>query len=153
MDEHDSHLRMATTVELNSYTLHKDETHGWENASDFEEKNTNVLYILDEQMKITGMITGIAEEERIYSVKFMGETGCFVTFKQVDPLFAVDLCDPPNPRILSELKIPGFSQYMHPFGDGLLFGIGMSADERTGRIEGIKISSTLPILLISVKSM
>lgn len=54
----------------------------------------------------------------------MGDTGYFVTYRQVDPLFSVDLSDPENPKILGELKIPGFSEYLHPYGDGKLLGIG-----------------------------
>lgn len=100
----------------------------------------NCLYTLDQDFNIIGKIENIAEGERVYSVRFMGDTGYFVTFRQVDPLFAVDLSDAANPEILSALKIPGFSQYMHPYGDGLLFGIGRDADATTGRAGYMKLS-------------
>lgn len=67
-------------------------------------------------------------------INFLGDTGYFVTFRQMDPLFAVDLKDPKNPKILSELKISGFSEYLHFYGENRLLGIGMEADEETGRI-------------------
>ena len=70
----------------------------------------------------------------------MGETGYFVTFKQVDPLFSVDLSNPADPEIIGELKIPGFSEYLHPYGDGLLLGIGMDVDEEGVTTEGVKVS-------------
>ena len=71
---------------------------------------------------------------------FMGDVGYFVTFRQVDPLFSVDLSDPANPEIIGELKIPGFSEYLHPYGDGKLLGIGMDVDEAGVITEGVKVS-------------
>ena len=70
----------------------------------------------------------------------MGDTGYFVTFKQVDPLFSVDLSDPANPQIIGELKIPGFSEYLHPYGDGKLLGIGMDVDDESVTTDGVKVS-------------
>ena len=72
----------------------------------------------------------------------MYDTLCndFVTFRQVDPLFSVDLKNPKEPKIIGALKIPGFSNYLFPFGDGKLLGIGQDADENTGRTGGIKLS-------------
>ena len=69
-------------------------------------------------MDIVGRIEGLAEDERIYSARFFGETGYFVTFKETDPLFTVDVSDPENPEIIGELKIPGFSEYLHFYGEG-----------------------------------
>ena len=63
-----------------------------------------------------------------------------MTYKQIDPLFSVDLSDPKNPEILGELKIPGFSEYLHPYGDGLLLGIGKDVDETGMVTNGVKIS-------------
>lgn len=80
-------------------------------------------------MKETGKLDNLAEDERVYSARFMGDTCYFVTYKQVDPLFSVDLSDPKKPKVLGELKIPGFSDYLHPYGDGLLLGIGMDVEE------------------------
>ena len=82
----------------------------------------------------------MAPDERVYSVRFMGDIAYFVTFRQTDPLFSADLSDPTNPKILGELKIPGFSEYMYPYGDGLLLGFGMDANENTGRTGDLKLS-------------
>lgn len=117
IDEYEGNLRVVTTVD-----------------------NTNALYIFDENLEKIGSIEGLAEDERVYSARLMGDTGYFVTFRNVDPLFSVDLSDPTNPKILGELKIPGFSQYLHPYSEGLLLGIGMDADEETGATEGLKLS-------------
>ena len=70
----------------------------------------------------------------------MGDTGYFVTFRQVDPLFTVDLSNPKEPKVLSELKVSGFSEYLHIYGEDRLLGIGIEADEETGRQEGMKLS-------------
>ena len=85
-------------------------------------------------------VEDLAENEQIYSARFMGNTAYFVTFRQTDPLFAVDLTDIENPTVLSELKVSGFSEYLHSYGEGLLFGFGIEADEETGRQEGMKLS-------------
>ena len=101
---------------------------------------TNALYVLDENLEMTGSIQNLAKEETIHSARFMGDIGYFVTFKQIDPLFSVDLSDPSNPKIIGELKIPGFSDYLHPYGDGKLLGIGLSVDEEGMTTEGVKLS-------------
>lgn len=98
------------------------------------------LYILDEDLKLTGQIDGLAEGEQIYSARFLGDTAYFVTFRQTDPLFAVDVSDPESPKLLSELKVTGFSEYLHVYGQELLFGLGMEADEDTGEQQGLKLS-------------
>lgn len=141
MDEYEGNLRMVTTI--NEYWLEelKDDRTG-EIIGNYivNEKQSNALYVLDQGLGIVGKIENLAEEERIYSARFMGETGYFVTFRQTDPLFAVDLKDPENPKILSELKVSGFSEYLHFYGEDRLLGIGMEADEETGSTEGIKLS-------------
>lgn len=121
MDEHNGYFRIVTT-KYDTYST------------------SNAVYILDDKLNQVGAIENIAKDERVYSVRFMGDTGYFVTFRETDPLFAVDLKDPKNPKILSALKIPGFSNYMHPWGEGLLLGIGSDADENTGRVGNVKIS-------------
>ena len=120
MDEHNGYFRIVTT-KYNTYST------------------SNGVYILDDKLNQVGAIENLAEDERVYSVRFMGDTGYFVTFRETDPLFAVDLKDPKNPKILSALKIPGFSNYLHPWDDGLLLGIGQEADQY-GSIEGFKLS-------------
>ena len=121
IDEYDGYLRMVTTVQ-------KDDT------------QSNAVYVLDEDMEVIGKIEGLAKDERVYSARLMGEIGYFVTFKDVDPLFTVDFSDPKNPEIIGELKIPGFSEYLHPYNENLLFGIGMDIDENTQVSNGVKIS-------------
>ena len=117
IDEYDGYLRVVTTF-----------------------GDTNAVYVLDENLKVTGSIEDLAEDERIYSARFFGDTGYFVTFRETDPLFSVDLSDPENPKILGELKIPGFSEYLHFYGGDRLLGIGMSAYEETGSAENVKLS-------------
>ena len=100
----------------------------------------NSLYVLDENLEIAGSIHNLAPDERIYSARFMGDTGYFVTFRETDPLFSVDLSDPKDPKIMGELKITGFSSYLHFYGNDRLLGIGEEVNPRTGRTEGIKLS-------------
>jgi hypothetical protein len=87
-----------------------------------------------------GHVGGLGEGERIYAVRFLGDVGYVVTFRQTDPLYTIDLSDPDNPAVRGELKIPGYSAYLHPVGDGLLLGIGQDADETSGRTQGLQIS-------------
>ena len=98
------------------------------------------LYILDKNLKKLGSLTDIAGNEGVKSCRFMGDIGYIVTFRNTDPLFTVDLSDPTNPVILSELTIPGFSEYLHYWGDGLLLGIGYDADVDDGATTGMKLS-------------
>ena len=104
------------------------------------EDEVNALYILDENMKLTGQLTGIAPGEEIYAARFMGNTGYFVTYRNTDPLFTVDLSDPEKPEIIGELKVTGFSEYLHFWDDTHLLGIGYESDEKTGNIVNIKLS-------------
>lgn len=118
MDEYEGFLRVVTT----------------------ELSRSNGLYILSENLSVKGKIDGLAKDELVYSARFLGDWGYFVTFRQTDPLFAVDLSDPENPVVKGELKVSGFSEYLHFYDDHLLLGIGMEADEETGRQEGMKLS-------------
>ena len=142
MDEYKGYFRLITTV--NPYKLEKvvddvsGEEIGYYNWEYMPESNS--VYVLDENLKVAGSLEGLAKEERVYSARFMGDTGYFVTFRQVDPLFSVDFSNPKEPKILGELKISGFSEYLHFYGEDLLLGIGYEADENTGRTEGIKLS-------------
>ena len=139
LDEYEGNLRLAVTVYSYSYKILRDKDYGIEqivygDASD----QTNALYILGPSMNKLGSIEGLAKSERIYSVRFSGPVGYMVTFRQIDPLFALDLSDPKNPKVTSELKIPGFSTYMHPYGDGWLLGLGLDVNEN--RSSGMKLS-------------
>ena len=141
MDEYEGNLRMVTTVDEYLFKEIKDDITGEVLGNHVTNMTrSNALYVLDSNLNIIGKIENLAENERIYSARFLGETGYFVTFRQTDPLFAVELKDPKNPKILSELKVSGFSEYLHFYGKERLLGIGMEADEETGRTEGMKLS-------------
>lgn len=100
----------------------------------------NALYILDENMKVIGTIQNIAQGETIQSARFMGDTGYFVTYRNMDPLFSVDLSDPEHPKLIGSLKVTGFSSYLHFYGDNLLLGIGEETNPDSGMYQGIKMS-------------
>ncbi len=140
IDEYKDHFRFVLT---DTITLKKGEI--IENGETVTKKTdvtttVNSLVIMDKDLKETGKVTDLAQGERVYSARFMGDTAYFVTFRQVDPLFSVDVSDPTNPKVLSALKIPGFSNYLFPFGEGKLLGIGQDADENTGRVDRVKLS-------------
>ena len=143
IDEYEGNLRLVVTVTpISSDNGSTPRLFGLteEAAQEQELKDTNFLYILDENLEELSRIEGLAEDEVVYSARFMGDTGYFVTFRQMDPLFSVDLSDPKKPEILGKLKIPGFSEYLHPYGEGKLLGIGMDVDETGTATEGVKLS-------------
>jgi uncharacterized secreted protein with C-terminal beta-propeller domain len=84
-------------------------------------------------------VGGLGRGERIFAVRFLGEKGYVVTFRQVDPLYTLDLSDPQKPTVRGELKILGFSSYLHPIGDDLLLGLGQDANEQ-GETQGTQLS-------------
>jgi uncharacterized secreted protein with C-terminal beta-propeller domain len=86
-----------------------------------------------------GKIGGLGKGEQVYSVRFVGDTGYVVTFRRIDPLYTLDLADPEHPRVLGELKIPGYSAYLHPIGEDLLLGVGQDATAE-GRPTGTQLS-------------
>jgi uncharacterized secreted protein with C-terminal beta-propeller domain len=86
-----------------------------------------------------GRIGELGKGERVYAVRFVGDTGFVVTFRQIDPLYTIDLSLPERPRVLGELKIPGYSAYLHPIGEDLLLGVGQDATEE-GRPTGTQLS-------------
>ena len=100
----------------------------------------NICYLFDENLKLTGSLKGIAKGEQIYAARYLGDMVYFVTYRNTDPLFAVDLSDEKHPKILSELKITGFSEYLHFWEDDKLVGIGYETDPDTGERKGIKLS-------------
>ena len=140
MDEKDGYLRVVTTTNSYSYKTYTDAEHGWTNWDWKDSGSANALYVLSSDLSVVGAVENLAPDENVYSVRFDGDVGYFVTFRQVDPLFTVDLSDPTNPTVMSKLKIPGFSQYLHPYMEGRLFGLGMDADENTGWTESMKMS-------------
>lgn len=92
----------------------------------------------DGRLAPLGQVGGLGRGERIYAVRFLGDVGYVVTFRQVDPLYTVDLADPARPRVAGELGLEGYSAYLHPVGDGLLLGVGQDADE-AGRLRGTQL--------------
>lgn len=136
MDEYKNVIRIVTTLDSSVQRIYTDgvDTYEYDNTS------ANALYTLDLNLKVLGKIENLAKDEYVKSVRFDGDIGYFVTFRQVDPLFAVDLANAASPRILDTLKIPGFSEYLHVFKDNLLLGIGYNADETTGQMQGVKLS-------------
>ncbi|ELY82442.1 beta-propeller domain-containing protein [Natrinema pallidum] len=107
MDEHDDHLRIATTIPR---------THGVDSVND--------VYVLDSDLETVGSVTGLGVDERIYSVRFEGDEGYVVTYREIDPFYTLDLSDPTDPAVDGKLKLPGFSEYLHPLEDDLVLGIG-----------------------------
>ncbi len=114
MDEHNSNLRVATTSDY------------WTRQESVQYNN---VYVLSSEMDIIGKKEGIAAKERIYSTRFLGDRLYMVTFRQIDPFFVIDLSNPSQPEILGELKIPGFSNYLHPYDEDHIIGLGQDTKE------------------------
>jgi len=122
MDEYEGYFRVATTT--------------------YEGTSQNNVYVLDTTLTITGSLTDLAPGETIYSARFMGERGYLVTFKQVDPLFVIDLSNPSHPKQLGYLKVTGYSDYLHPYDENHLIGIGKETTDagEFAWYQGVKIS-------------
>ncbi|WP_088834335.1 beta-propeller domain-containing protein [Paenibacillus tyrfis] len=115
MDEHNGYFRIATT----SGDM-------WRND---EQTSKNNVYVLNESLSVVGKLEGLAPGERIYSVRYAGNRAYMVTFKNTDPLFVLDLSNPQAPAMLGKLKIPGYSDYLHPYDENHLIGFGKEAVE------------------------
>jgi uncharacterized secreted protein with C-terminal beta-propeller domain len=134
MDEHEGVFRIATT--------------SWEQAADPYNRwllmESNNIYTLNKEMKVIGKLTGLAPNESIFSARFISDRCYLVTFKKVDPLFTIDLSEPENLKVLGKLKIPGFSNYLHPYDENILIGIGQETVEAEqgdfAWYQGVKIS-------------
>ncbi|MBS3080074.1 beta-propeller domain-containing protein [Candidatus Pacearchaeota archaeon] len=122
MDEYKGYFRIATTT-----------------GDSWRETSLNHLYILDDNLNIIGSVEDLAKGERIYSARFIGDKVYMVTFRQVDPLYVIDVSNPAKPEVLGYLKITGYSSYLQPYDGNHLIGIGMEADE-SGRVQGLKVS-------------
>ena len=112
-------------------------------TSGFGDRASSGVYTLAASagnLQTIGSVTGLAPGERIYSVRFIGDRGYVSTFRQVDPLFVIDLANPAKPRVVGELKVPGFSSYLHPLDATHLLGIGRDVDPDTGRVLGLQLS-------------
>jgi len=124
MDEYEGNFRVATTYgEM------------WAQPPN----SVSNVFVFDAEGRQLGSVTGLAPGERIFSVRFQGEKGYVVTFRQTDPLFVLDLSDGANPTVLGELKIPGWSDYLHPVNATHLIGVGKDAD-LDGRAKGVKLA-------------
>jgi uncharacterized secreted protein with C-terminal beta-propeller domain len=117
MDEYESNFRIVTS-------------NGFEN---------NLVTVFNKNLKKIGQLSGFAKNENIKAVRFMKKLGYVVTFRNTDPLFTIDLSDPTKPKIVGQLKIPGFSEYLHPVSDTVLLGFGQSQTDK-GALDGFKIS-------------
>ena len=128
---------------LNQFSLSEDKgvlrtatTVGWGAAA---ESRVTTLSERGGRLVQRGAVGGLGPGERIFAVRFLGDVGYVVTFRQTDPLYTVDLADPDHPRVRGELKIPGYSAYLHPVGDDLLLGVGQEATD-DGRVQGLQLS-------------
>jgi len=135
LDENNGYLRVATTKNR-SWTSFRSEE---------EQQSYSNLFVLDENLKLVGGLVNLATTERIYAARFMGNRAYVVTFKQTDPIYVIDLSDPKNLKILATLKIPGFSNYIHPYDENgtKLIGLGRDTEEDAAgnvKIKGIKLS-------------
>lgn len=128
MDEYKNHLRLATTVGSGQFR-------GTDSVND--------VYVLDEKLKLVGKVEDLGVSERIYAVRFMGERGFVVTFRETDPLYGLDLADVTNPRMVGELKIPGYSSYLHPLSESLLVGIGKEGSQVKVSLFDVKDSKNM----------
>ncbi|MEM3047265.1 MAG: beta-propeller domain-containing protein [Candidatus Bathyarchaeia archaeon] len=131
MDEYNGHFRIATTL-------------GRLSRSFEESTSVNNVYVLSLNLTIVGRLEGLAPGESIYSARFMGGRGYLVTFKKVDPLFVLDLKQPADPKVLGKLKITGYSDYLHPYDENHIIGVGketVAAEEGDfAWYQGVKIS-------------
>ncbi len=128
LDEQDGVLRVATTLDPPG-------------ASQSSSSSLVVLREEDERLVESGRVDGLGVTETIRAVRYLSpDLAAVVTFRQTDPLYLLDTSDPTAPRVAGELKIPGYSAYLHPLGDGRLLGVGQDADERTGATKGLQVS-------------
>lgn len=146
MSEHGGHLRVATTLDATSggrfMPVDADGSSSERVAPEHRMLSDNALHVLARDgadLVEVGYVEGMGIDERIYSVRYLGDMGYIVTFRETDPLYTIDLSDPTDPRVLGELKIPGFSTYLHPTHPGRLVGIGQDATE-TGMPIGLQVS-------------
>jgi uncharacterized secreted protein with C-terminal beta-propeller domain len=122
LDEYDGHLRVATTLGPSTWNPHE-----------------NAVFVLDEQggrLRQVGRVDGIGRHEDIKSVRWFGDLAVVVTYRQVDPIYTVDLSSPERPRVIDSLRVPGFSSYLHPIGHDQLLGIG-----RRGAWSGAQVAT------------
>ena len=132
MSEYDGVLRVASTVS---------ERRGWVNARQVTEGVVTTLHEQDGALRQLGQVDGLGRQdnESIRAVRFIEDRGYVVTFRQTDPLYVLDLRNAAAPKVLGELKIPGYSGYLHPIGENLLLGVGQSGDPRAARSAAVLV--------------
>lgn len=113
----------------------------------------NHMYVLDSELNIVGRLENLARGERIYSVRFMGNKAYMVTFVETDPLFVIDLSSPDNPTLLGELKIPGFSNYLHPYDETHIIGFGQDTETVTDSYGRRTITTGMKMALFDVSDV
>lgn len=122
LDEYKNNLRIATTI--------GERFGGWYGFGfNNSQKSANDIYVLDKDLKITGSIKDLGLTEKIYSVRFIEDRGFIVTFRQTDPFYVLDLSNPQKPKMKGELKIPGYSSYLHPISNDIILGIGKEGQQ------------------------
>ncbi|HEX8914030.1 MAG TPA: beta-propeller domain-containing protein, partial [Humisphaera sp.] len=126
MDESGGYFRVATNV--------------WDAETGGQSNGVYVLGESGDKLEVVGSVTGIAKGESLRSSRFAGDRAYVVTFRQVDPLFSLDLSDPRDPQVTGEVKVPGFSSYLFPVSDTLLIGVGRDVDPDTQADEGLQVS-------------
>ena len=143
LDEHDGHLRVATTTRGRAVAVDEDDGSGSAGTAPPSVPDTSsqvsVLRRDGDRLRRVGGVGGLGRGEQIRSVRFLGGLGYVVTFRRTDPLHVVDLRTPTAPRVTGELRIPGYSGYLHPASEGTLLGVGQDADA-DGRTEGLQLS-------------
>ena len=137
MDEYGGYFRIATTInDFNWRTFAEDSVQ--------QPTSKNNVYVLDMNLNVVGKLEDLAPGEQIYSTRFMGNRCYMVTFRNIDPLFAIDLSDPTAPKVLGQLKVTGYSGYLHPYDENHIIGIGKEtiydAKEDFAWYQGLKIS-------------
>jgi len=135
MDEYNGYFRVATTLNNNNWRTF---------APENEPATENNVYVLDSKLNIVGSLEDLAPGEQIYSARFIGNRAYVVTFRNVDPLFVIDLSQPTAPTVLGQLKVTGYSGYLHPYDENHIIGIGKETDydseDDFAWYQGVKIS-------------
>jgi hypothetical protein len=139
LSEHDGYLRVATTTPDRGECCWPQGPPGPNERSEPSQSAVTVLAQRGGDLVQVGKVDGLGKGERIYAVRFLGPVGYVVTFRQTDPLYTLDLSEPRRPRVAGELKITGYSAYLHPAGDGRLIGVGQDATGK-GRVTGTQVS-------------
>lgn len=140
----DGSIKYASKAKVNGQTINQyslDEYNGNLRVALYDNNGSRVV-VFDNKLNKIGESANVAKGEKMYSSRFIGNKLYFVTFKNMDPLFVVDLSEPTSPKVLGELKIPGYSTYLHPYDENHLIGIGMQTEENIRRDSSGKVISS-----------